>query len=145
LRLIADRASCCLSNRACKLKGVNVAEVLVIFAGSWDHNVWYGVHVCPRWTGTPKVSCRAYCRRSLPPKGCSCTSGTSLNSLNFCFVLISYVQLSNVDCFGSTPQHVALGVSCADRVLWLGTSFIMQIFSVAYHTDFFSVHIYSRI
>lgn len=69
-------------------------EVLVFFAGSWDHNVWYGVHVCPRWTGTPKVSCRAYCWRSLPPKGCSCTSGTSFNSLNFCFVLISYVQLS---------------------------------------------------
>jgi hypothetical protein len=94
LRLIADRTSCCLSNRAYKLKGVNLTEVLVIFAGSWDHNVWYGVHVCPRWTGTPKVSCRAYCRRSLPPKGCSCTSGTSFNSLNFCFVLISYVQLS---------------------------------------------------
>lgn len=122
----------------------DVTEVLVVRAGPWDHNVWYGIYVCPRWLSSPKIPCRAHRRRSLPPESCSCTSGIFSSVPCFSLLLIQHVPAVNGHYFGCAyQQYVSLRGSCADRMFCLCSSCTMQISSVAYHTDFFSAPRYS--
>lgn len=47
-------------------------------AGLRYYNVWYGIHVCARWSCTQTIPCRTDCRGSIPPKSGSGTSGLDM-------------------------------------------------------------------